>query len=1622
MKASARRTGGSASKNSKNNRHRRCPRTEKESYLQELESRLLLTALDVTTVVWNNVSQSVVRNEYIFQSGMRVSNFNTFLNQQGLHTAGVRSLGGDFYLAVDSIDSVSAVGVWAGTHRGIVTSFGPNHPVYARTTPNESTLATWAAQWHYQNNGQTINNIVGVPGADIDAVRAWDIATGNRTNVAAVIDTGVNYNSPDLAANMWTNPGEIAGDGIDNDGDGIIDDVHGADFTGAAPTGDPLDQNGHGTEVAGLIGAVGNNSAAGPFVGVNWTTQIMAVRVLDASGVGTDASILAGINYVTFMKSLRSVNVVVQNMSLGRLFAGPTSGVADPGIAQLFNAIDRAGQVGIITVGATDEQGLDLDQLIGTSNDFPTASTNAFLLSVTASDNRDQLASFADQGGHVIDLAAPGDTIAGVGLTASGTSFASPLVAGAVALLKSLVPNATPAQLVDAIRRGVDVVPGLVGKVRTNGRLNVFHSLELLLGNKAPVARIETVTTQRITGWMFDPNAGAAPIYGALFIDGQFVSTFLASQNRPDLAAVAGSPQHGFSVSVPGLTAGNHKIQVYALDVVPNATTGEIRHPITTLTNLHDLNNTNSAFNMVPVLVTNFGPGVNSSGGSAGGGGVINVNGNVPPIGFLDFADPTHIVGWAFDAQAGPLPVDVDVYIDGQLVASGRADKNRPDLTVLNLGSINHGFDILTPTNLSVGPHRVTAYAKDTTTNQPVFIGSRTLLENSPLNYFVDNTPGSSNLAGYVYNPDTPDTTVPLEIDVDGQMVGFYPTQGNLNRLDVPITNQNHGFNLTLPPLEPGAHFVQLIAYHPGTGVKTVLAARNLVGNRLPVGSFAVNNSNLTGFVFDQDPPIQTLNYRVEIDGKPGTAATGTLGNAGLNGPIVNTPVTPTQQHTVGTNVLDITQFGADGSIVHDTFAIQTAINNASALAGGGTVLIGAGTWQTNPITLRSNVTLDIEGVLQLPAPANYNGNANTPLLRGTNIVNFALIGGGEIDGFTQRWGNTGGPQLLRIDGSDRILIQGTSAVTPFTFFRAPSDAIAFGTAVVNNALTGTNNVTINQVAINYTGTVPAASTGIIVVGHNYLIENVVIGVASDAIRILPQEVSAHDIEITQGTFTIGTGVLIGPNTLKGADTIVVEDCSFANMSYGLRIDSRRGQGGVVQNIAFRNITESSVAHPLIISEVSVGGAVDAALTLPANTQNGPVTEDTPFYQNILVDTLTAGGSSEAGIIFGLTNSRIAGVTLRNYTAAGTMKQFNVIGLAELAVAVNIIQISNIIEMPSDAFYYNLVTPLLSAGTHTFNLFAVDPINGDNVLVRTFTLVVPSLSKTNSQPIGVITATTTSAIAGYVIDPNSAATETVEIEVDGVLQTTVAANKFQPNLPIQFGPNHGYVAPLNLTVGRHVVAVYSRDLADPTKRVFIGSTVITQGPAPSGTINLARGDFLVATAKGFSTQPPTDWVFRFTIDGHTGNLLTAATSGTVINGSVQLTLKTPPIDPNKSHVVTLDYIDPLTLIPTTVATSVIPAVPAVIGGITSSSNSFLAGYVISRTLPTKSLTLYLTSDNLPIQNYQANINLANIGPHGFFISTLGTPAGTHVLRLYAVDPTVGVLELVGTKTVTIPQP
>jgi subtilisin family serine protease len=336
-----------------------------------------------------------------------------------------------------------------------VIAVQPNYYYRIQATPNDP---LWGSTGLY---GMT----------KISAPQAWDINTGTHDVVVANIDTGTRLPHEDLAANLWANPGEIAANGIDDDGNGFIDDANGWDFR--FDDNDPTDQHGHGTHTAGTIGAAGNNLLG--LTGVNWNVRLMTIKIYSASGTDTTSAMLVNAyNYVRLMKE-RGVNIRVTNNSYGgcQEACGYDQATKD--------AIDALGDAGILNVFAAGNNNRNTDSLPF----YPGSYDSPSILNVANSNQTDTRAGTSNYGVTTVDIAAPGTGILSTTFatnssygTMSGTSMASPHAAGAAALLAAQHPQLSPASLKATLMNTVDPLAAWTTLVKTGGRLNVFNALQ----------------------------------------------------------------------------------------------------------------------------------------------------------------------------------------------------------------------------------------------------------------------------------------------------------------------------------------------------------------------------------------------------------------------------------------------------------------------------------------------------------------------------------------------------------------------------------------------------------------------------------------------------------------------------------------------------------------------------------------------------------------------------------------------------------------------------------------------------------------------------------------------------------------------------------------------------------------------------------------------------------------------------------------------------------------------------------------------------------------------------------------------------------------------------------------
>ncbi|MFO0845201.1 MAG: S8 family serine peptidase [Gemmataceae bacterium] len=458
----------------------------------------------------------------------------------------------------------------------------PDYDLGSGAVPNDP---RFGEQWAWRNSSR--------PATDVDAPVAWDYQTGSSRMVVSVMDTGIDYTHPDLYRNIWLNQGEIPASRranlIDTNGDGLVtfpdlndprnqgvgkitdlngngyidggdvlepmvklangsdsgqggwandvsddhdqwvDDLIGWNFVD--DSNDPMDDFGHGTHVAGTIGAVGNNGQG--VAGINWSIQMMPIKFMNANGAGSVSAFIAGLNYAV------EHGAKISNNSW--------TGSGDSTL--LAQAVQAAQQKNHIFVAAAGNSGSNNDS----SPTYPASLPYDNVLSVAATDRNDNLAGFSNYGASSVDLAAPGVDIlsttmgGGYGYN-SGTSMATPHVTGAAALIWARNPSWTYQMVLNRIMGSVDKVPSLSGKVRSGGRLNIGSALAA--GNPTPVTPVvpPVVTAAAWSG----PSSGSLSKVRITFDKAVALSSF-----TPGDAVLTGPGGKGISVSGVSVVAGS---------------------------------------------------------------------------------------------------------------------------------------------------------------------------------------------------------------------------------------------------------------------------------------------------------------------------------------------------------------------------------------------------------------------------------------------------------------------------------------------------------------------------------------------------------------------------------------------------------------------------------------------------------------------------------------------------------------------------------------------------------------------------------------------------------------------------------------------------------------------------------------------------------------------------------------------------------------------------------------------------------------------------------------------------------------------------------------------------------
>ena len=426
-----------------------------------------------------------------------------------------------------------------------------NSTVYIQRIPDDP---DFNKSWSLHNTGQT----GGKPDADIDAPEAWELQTkSNDSVIIAIIDSGVDYTHQDLADIIWTNPGEIPDNGIDDDLNGFIDDVHGWDF--ANNDNDPYDDDysGHGTHSAGTIGAMANDGIG--IAGVNWNVKIMPLKFFDGNGFGETPNAIHAIHYATRMGAH-----IISN-SWGEMEYNQ----------ELKDAISAANDSGILFIAAAGDYRMDTD----ITPYYPAGYDVPNVVSVAATDHNDSLSFLSDYGALSVDLGAPGVEIYSTipnnsyGKN-SGSSMAVPHVAGVAGLIKAKYPELSVVELKAKLLAAVDPIPALEEKPVTGGRLNAYNALEddaespfsvtdLIVSNKTFYS-----VTLSWTATGDDANAGIAKLY-----DVRYSPSPITDLNWDSAIKAIGEPKPQISGSsetytVTGLL--NSTTYYFALKVIDN--------------------------------------------------------------------------------------------------------------------------------------------------------------------------------------------------------------------------------------------------------------------------------------------------------------------------------------------------------------------------------------------------------------------------------------------------------------------------------------------------------------------------------------------------------------------------------------------------------------------------------------------------------------------------------------------------------------------------------------------------------------------------------------------------------------------------------------------------------------------------------------------------------------------------------------------------------------------------------------------------------------------------------------------------------------------------------------------
>ncbi len=422
---------------------------------------LIVTSIVAHGQTSEEVDQGFMNGQAVikFQDWVPLSHQRQILKENGLEVLYFYPVIKGFFVSFDKSISVDSMVARFSNMRDVKWAQANNLGKRTQTFPNDP---NFGQSYALHNTGQNIGGSSGTNDADMDVPEAWDLITDASNVIIAIVDSGCRRSHQDLNANIWVNAGEIAGNGIDDDGNGKIDDINGWDFLGN--DNNPSDQDGHGTNVAGCIGMVGDNGVGS--TGVCWQAQMMILK--------------DGDTFPQVALSAAAIEYAAMNGAISCNFSTGYGGGSYPVLQAAVNVAQTAGMIICVAAGNSSTN-------LNTTSDFPATYTNDNLIVVAATDNDDNLTNFSSFGNVHVDVAAAGLDVyttsrfsnSSYGLV-SGTSFSAPLTTGVVGLIRAYNPGASYQSVRTALINTSDPVGSLSGMVAANGRINLFAALNLI--------------------------------------------------------------------------------------------------------------------------------------------------------------------------------------------------------------------------------------------------------------------------------------------------------------------------------------------------------------------------------------------------------------------------------------------------------------------------------------------------------------------------------------------------------------------------------------------------------------------------------------------------------------------------------------------------------------------------------------------------------------------------------------------------------------------------------------------------------------------------------------------------------------------------------------------------------------------------------------------------------------------------------------------------------------------------------------------------------------------------------------------------------------------------------------